>query len=479
MMGRFKIFTIGWEPFFINDLLSPIEKLTEIDFTHGIVGDKKRISFLKRKYPHMKVVSLSKTKTDPLPDPDYELLTSLECVGVPTVKSMIQGDRVLKNRSEKETFGYATLLVHRIKNELEIHKPNIVLGTFDSIHSGIGLAVSKLLGIPWVALAFSVIPENLTGFCNSLTPNSLVPITRSVDDEMRQYAKKIIKNVVSGNQKVMAYKAPVSIGQWLKQYSRHGINFTKRIVQSEKLGFDLFTAPTNKERLWDVTRRSINRIILPSGKMFTEPPKGRYAYYPFHMSPEAMVDTWAPFYQNQIAFIQQLYQAIPADMDLVVKLHFSDPDNYNRWELNKLLKLPRLRIAHPDASGRLFLEKSTLVIGIQGTTCIEAALRGKPVLIFGDSPYINFPRSERAKKPDQLYRQIKTMLEKDRPENEDIVEAFAIYMSRYMNGRINDWGQPISTEDFARLSECFINLKSYCTDPENYNLWYRSKPFVD
>jgi hypothetical protein len=212
--------------------------------------------------------------------------------------------------------------------------------------------------------------------------------------------------------------------------------------------------------------------------MLKRPPKARFIYYPFHMAPESMLDTWAPFYQDQLGFVAQLSLAIPADLAFVVKLHFSDPDNYSRAQLQHLMKVPLLHITHPNAPGSKFIEAAALVVGIQGTSSLEAALLGKPVLIFGDSPYQYFPRTERAKRPDELYQQIRRMLELPPPSDEEIVEAYATYMARYMPGRTNDWSRPVEKDELERLSECFRALRAYVEVPANRESWYKQPPFA-
>jgi len=475
----FKVFTVGWEPTFINYFLDPIEQNTGIDFIHGLVGDASRLHVAQKQERRTKFVALSKTGREALPDPDYRVLASLESVGVPTIRSMVQGDRVLRYRSEADALGYATLLATRLRSWLDELKPDVVLASHDSLHSGMSLAVAKSLGIPWVAMAFPVIPENLTGFCNSLTPNSLAPIgCATVDQRLRSYAEALIQKVRLKEQKVVAYRAPISLSQWVRQYLQHGRNLIRRRQSAAILGIDRFTYPSITERLFDVTRRSLNHLSLPTRRMLISPPEGRFVYYPFHMAPESMLDTWAPFYQNQLAFVAQLSLAIPLDAAFVIKLHFSDPDNYSRRQLQQLMKLPRLYIAHPNAAGNTFIEKAALVAGIQGTSCLEAALMGKPVLLFGDSPYQCFPRTEQAKRPDELYEQIRGMLDRPPPEDEEIVEAYAAYMGRYMPGRINDWGRPIELDELDRLADCFRALRSYLDDPLTRDNWYNQAPFV-
>ncbi len=455
-----------------------MEKHAGIEFIHGLVGDASRIHHVQKQYPRLKFVALSKTKKDSLPPPDHELLASLECLGVSTIKSMVQGDRVLRHCPAHEALGYATLLARRMRDMFRELQPDFVLASYDSLHAALSLAVAKSLGIPWVAMAFTVIPDNLTGFCKALTPDRLVPMTRPVDEQLRGQARALIRNVRSREQQVLAFRPPTSLTRWLWQYFTHGRNLLRRRQNAGILGIDRFTYPSAGERLCDLYRRSFNRLCLPVSRMLSAPPAGRFIYYPFHMAPESMLDTWAPFYQNQLAFVAQLSLALPADVEFVVKLHFSDPDNYSRRQLQQLIRLPHLRIAHPSAPGRDFIEKAALVIGIQGTSCLEAALLGKPVLIFGDSPYQHFPRTERAKRPDEVNQQIRRMLELRPPSDDEIGEAFAAYMARYMPGRINDWSRPIEEDELERLSDCFRALRAYVEVPANRANWYNEPPFV-
>ena len=475
----FHIFTVGWEPSIIKDLATPIGLQTGIRFTHGLVGDSERLSTVQSALPEINFVAISKTKNEALPAPDYKLLTSLESVGVPSIRSMVQGDRVLRNRSSSESFGYATLLARRIGQCLKELQPNVVLGSFDSLHAALSLAVAKSFGIPWVALAFPVIPDNLTGFCKGVTPETLVPILRQNDDNIRLQAEKLFLSVRSNRQKVLAWRSPVSFQEHIKDFFAKGSNFIRRIAKSKKIGMDRFTYPTATERFREIMRRSINTLRLPASRMLSTPPATPFIFFPLQMQPESSIDTWAIFYQDQLALIRQLVLAVPADVKLVVKLHFSDPDNYRRRQLIQLLQIPGLYIAHQNSPGFAFLEKADLVITIQGTASLEAALLGKPVLMFGNSPYLHFPRTERALCPDELQQQIRRMLDFSPASDAAIIDAFAAYMARYMLGRVNDWSKAINKEDLANLAECFRKLQLYVEKPGIQVNWYKTFPFVN
>ena len=474
----FHIFSVGWELVLIRSMTGPVGDRTGIRFTHGIVGDGARLPDVRAELPGFAFIALSKANGEPLPPPDHELLASLEAVGVPTIRTMIQGDRVLRYRSETESLGYATLLARKIGAALDELDPDVVLGSFDGLHAALSLAVARSRGIPWVAMTFTVIPDSLTAFCRGVTPDTLVGITRPKDEALQRQAEEIIRGIRSKRQKIMAYRPPASLRQRARQLIEHTRNFGRRLFTPKELGFDRFTYPAASERFADIVRRSVNHMRLPARKMLMSPPEGRFAFFPLHMVPESSIDTWAPFYQDQLAFIMQVSLALPADLEFVVKIHFSDHDNYSHAELRRLLQLPRLRIAHPNASSHAFLERSTLVVAIQGTASLEAALFGKPVLLFGASPYQDFPRTQRAERPDALHEQIRRMLEIPAPRDEEIVEAFTAYLARYMPGRVNDWSKPIDAAGIDHLASCFAALRSYVEAPGNRDAWYAQPPFT-
>ena len=70
------------------------------------------------------------------------------------------------------------------------------------------------------------------------------------------------------------------------------------------------------------------------------------------------------------------------------------------------------------------------------------------------------------------------MLDMPPATDNEIVEAYATYMARYMPGRINDWSKPIGEGDLAKLTECFRRLRLYVEEPGNRANWYNQPPFV-
>jgi hypothetical protein len=478
MSQPFRVLGIGFEPAFAEYLLEPVAARTGIAFTYALVGDARRLETVRRGHPARRWVSISKRVGEPLPAPDLALLGSLEGPGVPTVRSMIQGDRVLRDRPGEDALGYLTLLAQRIDAAVAELDPDLILGTFDNAHSAIGMAVARNRKIPWVAMAFTVIPAHRMGFCKTMMPDSLIPLRWPAGGLVRAEAQSVLELFRSNRVVVPAYRPPATARQRFAQALTYMGNSVRRVTRRNELGADEFTYPSLMERGADVIRRTINAWRLPADRLILAPPSAPYVFFPLHMAPESSVDTWAPMYQNQLETAFQLALAVPADMELVVKLHFSDPDNYSRAQLSRLLQLPRVRIAHPRAPGRDFLDRATLVAGIQGTACIEGALLGKPVLLYGDSPYQHFPRSERARRPDEVADQIRRMVSAAPPSDEKIVDAFATYIARYMPSRHNDWNGPIDDVEAERMADCFRALRDHVATPGVRAGWYDGSPFA-
>ena len=459
------ILTIGWDPNLINSILERIEERSELSF----------------QFKHLvEVATKNKASTDTLPEnlipafisksialtqEDRKFLESIEGDGVPTIRAMICGDPYLRYMSTELALAYAAKLGHEIEKTIKKLKPLIVLASSDRLISSMALAVCEKHQVQFSALAFTVIPDNRVWFLNKLTPNSLIPIKDvGISSQETEQLDAILKKFSKNNLNILAYKAPNNIGKALLNYTHLLKSKIIRTLKKDPLKPTIFSTLSFYTAFKLRLKRLINRISIWRINLLKAPPEGRYAYFPLHMSPESMIDTWAIFYQNQLQLLEQIALALPLEMKLVVKLHFSDPDNYSAKELSKITRIVDVHIADPGASSRELIENASLVFGITGTSSLEAALLGKPILNFGDTPYLNFPSSERARLPDQLHSQILELLSKPKPSDASIRNAFIRYSKRYLPGRINDWSYAISDEDVSRFKNCFERLVKEITE---------------
>jgi len=452
------ITSIGWGSILIEGMLDRVqERCNNIRFTH-IVLTSADVLELERNGSRNDATPIRISLKEPLPEPDLALLASLETDDVPTIHNMILGDRIVRKLPRKLALSYATLLANRMRTILEKHRPDIVIGGFDSIHGAMGLAVCRSLGIPWVAMAFTVLPSGLMGFCNKISPNGLLPILREIDDALMVETNSAYESFVSRARATPCYNGirPISTILW-----RIPVNI-KNLVAELLRKFAGSTSNynchglLNKLQMWFLN--NYNYIMFRHSFYLRTPPTDRFALFTLHMQPESSIDAWAPFFSDQLQLINVIARAMPPDLRLLVKLHRSDPHPHTPRPSRALMSLPGVTLVHPTANARDFIERAELVFGIQGTACLEAALIGKPVLMFGDSPYLQFPSVQSVKTFTDLPTQIRYMVSKPAPSKNEILKAYAGYLSQFMPAVFNDWTKPISEESICAISKCFQKL---------------------
>lgn len=113
----------------------------------------------------------------------------------------------------------------------------------------------------------------------------------------------------------------------------------------------------------------------------------RFAFYPLHFEPEVSLQVFGRPFQNQIEVVRNLAASLPCGMILLVKEHPRAlgfrPYSYYR----KLLEIPNVRLVSSSISTHAVIKHSSLVAVVSGSTGLEAAVMGKPVLVFGIPTY--------------------------------------------------------------------------------------------
>ena len=118
-----------------------------------------------------------------------------------------------------------------------------------------------------------------------------------------------------------------------------------------------------------------------------------YAFFPLHFEPEVSLQVFGRPFQNQIELIRNLALNLPAGMDVLVKEHPRAlgfrPYSYYR----KLLDIPNVKLVDPGLSTHFLIRHAALVAVISGSTGLEGAVMGKPVILFGLPNYRLLPRN--------------------------------------------------------------------------------------
>jgi len=139
----------------------------------------------------------------------------------------------------------------------------------------------------------------------------------------------------------------------------------------------------------------------------------KFVYYPMAMDLESMQLIESPFYNNQIEIIRFIVKSLPPGCELYVK---EAPGQKSRqWrsisEYKEILNIPNVTFFHPSVKNVLLLKNCSLVITIGGTSGLEAAVYGKPSIIFSDRGYDILPSVFRVREIESLPQLIRKALE--------------------------------------------------------------------
>lgn len=106
-----------------------------------------------------------------------------------------------------------------------------------------------------------------------------------------------------------------------------------------------------------------------------------FVFYAFHQEPEYTVQAQAKDFNDQGAIVRQIAKSLPAGVNLVIKEHATLGFRPLRY-YQDLARFPNVVLAHPDIPGHKLVEKSLAAVSLRGTVTLEAALWGKPALVF-------------------------------------------------------------------------------------------------
>ena len=109
----------------------------------------------------------------------------------------------------------------------------------------------------------------------------------------------------------------------------------------------------------------------------------RFIYYPLQVTPEASINTPAPYYVDQMRAIDTLRMAMPPDCLLVVKEHWAGIGFRSFDFVRRLRSLPGLLVAKYTMNSREIIQRASLTCAVTGTAAFEAFLLGRPALALG------------------------------------------------------------------------------------------------
>jgi hypothetical protein len=109
----------------------------------------------------------------------------------------------------------------------------------------------------------------------------------------------------------------------------------------------------------------------------------RFVFYPLQYTPEASINTPAPYFVDQLRAIDALRYAMPSDCMLVVKEHPVCLEMRPISFMRRIRRLPGVVVVKGDIPAIELMKRAALTATVTGTAAFEAFLLGLPALALG------------------------------------------------------------------------------------------------
>jgi hypothetical protein len=172
--------------------------------------------------------------------------------------------------------------------------------------------------------------------------------------------------------------------------------------------------------------------------LFEESPGGDYFFFALHVQPEISTLVFAPYYDNQMAVIENIAKSLPVGYKLAVKEHPNMMGRRQQQFYKELKDFPNVVLISPYIDSHDLTENSSGIITITGTVGLEAALYGKPVIMLGDAFFACYDLTYKATDFKELPALLKKALVEFRPDRDQVLKFLAAIIRSSYRGDILD-----------------------------------------
>jgi len=320
-----------------------------------------------------------------------------------------------KMRNEEYWRRYYVTAVSYYETLLNEVSPDFIFGEGPN---GLGMKVlfevSRRMGIPYITIAGSYV-QDTTMFLYGRTAKSFgLPYFHRHHQQLTAEDYHLADEILN---KVRIHK---QMAYYQRKYGKPVRLIPKRISKA----FTLFAKSISHWRgERDPRRRLRNLIEFESNPLWSvfvsrwikyfnyryvmsrcdaQKSAGNYVVYFNHFQPEATTSVYAPYYENQEEVIENIIKSLPGTVKLYIKEHSTDLGNRGKTFYEKFINHPSVKIIHPLANSIELIEGSRMAFTISGTVGLEAIMLKKPVGVFSDCYYSQFPGVMRISNPENI-----------------------------------------------------------------------------
>ena len=291
------------------------------------------------------------------------------------INELIFGDRVLRH-NPSEGVQFLTNIQRPIYDFIKSNTIELVLGELTWAHEILTHRMCTQqteLNCKFLNPHVVRIPNNRFAFFTDERQSRILDFGESLETEVILEAKK--PDYLAINDKKIK-KAHSLVGK---------IDKLKRFISNENMESNDPTLLNNTRKRVEIkVQEEWNRESYQFVQRTAFSPKefGNYVFIGLHKQPEASVDVFGRYYENQFQNIINLWRALPQAWNLLIKEHSNAIGDRPKRFYEQLQQLPNVFLVDEKTNSYPIIEHAELVVSVTGTIAYEAALMGVPSVTF-------------------------------------------------------------------------------------------------
>lgn len=388
----------------ISDNLIKFKEIKEIDscvFSRRIFLDLNELNDTKRVFNNIYDFTsyYLKCNHDNL-DIDKELYKFQLDYKLP-VNEILYADRLIINYSEDKRKKVIYSLIKFAIKMIEDNSYDVIIGELSSSSDLIFYYLSKYFGIKYIFFWHGRISNkmeftNISGQRIGLLELYNKYKDKGIKEEEKSYLNEYYSSLLKeSTPDYMKFSKETKFKNLFKKiYIENSNKRIKKYLASYRI--DVICSADQSPKINDKLYKKAKKIVFPIKSRllckYYDNVDLRKKYYlvPLHFQPESSTMTFATYYLNQIAFIENLSKAIPGGTYLYVKEHPAMFANRRIDFYRQLKKIPNVKLVHPDYKMNELINNSSGVITLTNTTGYEAIIADRPVFVFGNVFYNDY-----------------------------------------------------------------------------------------
>lgn len=268
------------------------------------------------------------------------------------------------------------------------------------------------------------------------------------DADERAYATRLIASVRDSE---IQFATPRSLAFGLAKVVRFARLVGRRALSNEPGA--KFLHPLTFARLY-VRQRTVASVLKRAHEPLGDAP---FVFYPIHYRTDAQITIRAPQWENQLALIELLADALPYGHELAIKEHPFEPGGMPAAALLALLRRkPRIRLLRPTIHSHEILRRAAALATVNSTVGYEALFLGVPLVTLGNSPYRGLGLGHDVCDPFFLPQALWNAVHGAPAEDERVIRFVTLLHRRSFPGR--PLGYDLSDENIRDYANMFDEL---------------------